>query len=284
MKRVLVIGGTGTVGRHVVSQLLAKGVEVRVLARNPQSASFGRQVEFVRGDLTAPETLDSALAGRDAAFLVWTSPPATVASALKRITAGVQRIVFLSAPLKTPHPLFQQPNAVRAIAEQIEAAIEASGIEWTFLRPGMFAANALVWWAPTIRSGVPVRWPYLSVHTAPIDERDIASVGVRALCEDGHHRAEYVLTGPESLTLSEQISIIGRVLGRELCIEELSPDEAPGKILTGFPAPAVRMLLNAWAAAVGQPALVTSTFAGLMGRPPCSFRQWATDHSAQFRA
>jgi hypothetical protein len=55
--------------------------------------------------------------------LVWTAPPATVAPALERIVKHVRRIVFLSAPLKTPHPRFQQPNPLRALAEQIERQI-----------------------------------------------------------------------------------------------------------------------------------------------------------------
>ena len=59
-----------------------------------------------------------------------------------------------------------------------------------FLRPGMFAGNALGWWAPQIRAGDIVRWPHLAAPTAPIDERDIAAVAVRALCEDGHAGAK----------------------------------------------------------------------------------------------
>ena len=47
----------------------------------------------------------------------------------------------------------------------------------------MFAANTLHWWAPQIRAGDVVRWPYGAVETAPIDERDIAAVAVRALTE-----------------------------------------------------------------------------------------------------
>ena len=68
-----------------------------------------------------------------------------------------------------------------------------------------FAANALRWRAPQIRAGNVVRWPYLAVPTAPIDERDIAAVAVRALCEDGHAGAEYVLTGRQSLSQFEQV-------------------------------------------------------------------------------
>ena len=89
----------------------------------------------------------------------------------------------------------------------------------------------LCWWAPQIRAGDVVRWPYLAAPTAPIDERDIAAVAVRALCEDGHAGAEYVLTGPQSLSQFEQVSTIGRVIGRSLRIEEISPDEARRELL-----------------------------------------------------
>ena len=192
MNHILVIGGTGTVGRQVVSRLAATGVQVRALARNPGAARLPSRVDVVCGDLTLPETLDSCLDGIDTVFLVWTAPAAAVASALERIAKHARRIVFLSAPIKTAHPLFQQPNPLKALFEQIERLIETSGLQWTFLRPGMFAANALSWWAPQIRAGDVVRWPYLAAPTAPIDERDIAAVAVRALCEDGHAGAEYV--------------------------------------------------------------------------------------------
>lgn len=283
MKPILLIGATGTVGSQVLSQLLAKGVPVRALVRNPAPGRFPSQVEEFRGDLTIPETLDPCLDGVDAVFLVWTAPGTTVPQILDKIANRARRLVFLSAPIKTPHPLFQQPNPLRILVGQIEQQIEASNLEWTFLRPGMFAANSLNSWAPQIRVGDIVRWPYLSVPTAPIDERDIAHIAVRALCDDGHHRAEYVLTGPESLTHADQISAIARVIGRPLSIEELSPDEARTELLPIMPLGAINMLLTAWAAASGQPALVTSTFADITRHPPRSFNDWVADHSSHFR-
>jgi uncharacterized protein YbjT (DUF2867 family) len=283
MNRTLIIGGTGIVGRHVLSQLSALGMQIRVLARNPGAVCMLPQVEVVRGDLTLPETLDGCLDGIDAVFLVWTAPAAAVAPALERITKHARRIVYLSAPLKTAHPLFQQPNPLRAMFEQIERLIETSGVQWTFLRPGMFAANALSWWAPQIRVGDVVRWPYLAAPTAPIDERDIAAVAVRALREEGHAGAEYVLTGPESLSQFEQVSAIGRVIGRSLRIEEMSPDEARRELLRIGPLVAVNMLLAAWAAAIGQPAHVASTVEEITGAPARTFVNWATDNAAEFR-
>lgn len=284
MNRILVTGATGVVGGQVLSQLLPTGVQVRAMVRNPGAAGFPTQVEIVRGDLTLPDTLDACLKDVDAVFLVWVAPPATVAPVLERIAKHAHRVVFLSAPLKTAHPLFQQPNPVARLAQQIERLIEASGVQWTFLRPGMFAANARRWWAPQIRSRDVVRWPYLAAPTAPIDERDIAAVGVRALLEEGHAGGEYVLTGPQSLSQFEQVSTIGRVLGRSLRIEEISPDEARRTCFAAFPAVVADVLLNAWAAAIGQPAYVTSTFAEITGTPPRTFLNWAQDHAADFGA
>lgn len=284
MNRILITGATGTVGRQVLSQLIAVGAQVRALARNPDAACLPLQVEVVRGDLTLPDTLDRCLDGVETVFLVWVAPSDAVAPALERIAKYARRIVFLSAPLKTAHPFFQQPNPARDLAIHIERLIQASGLAWTFLRPGIFAANALRWWAPQIRAGDVVRWPYLAAPTAPIDERDIASVAVRGLRENGHTEAEYVLTGPQSLSQFEQLSTISRVIGRSLRIEEISPADARRELLPIMPATVVNMLLAAWAAAIDQPAFVSSTVAQVTGTPARTFLDWAIDHAAQFRA
>jgi uncharacterized protein YbjT (DUF2867 family) len=285
MNRILVIGGTGNVGRHVVAQLAATGARFRAMTRNPDAAGLPPPVEVVRGDLTAPETLDRCLRDIETVFLVWVAPPAAVAGALERITSNARRVVFLTAPFKTPHPFFQQPNPSRDLAERIERLIETSGVEWTFLRAAMFAGNARHFWGPQIRAGDVVRWPHLNAPTAPTDERDLAAVAVRALCDDGHAGAEYVVTGPQSLTQAEQVHTIGHALGRSLRVEEMSPDEARSELLPVLgSSTVVNMLLSAWAAAIGQPALVTSTYATLTGAPPRTFLDWATDHAAAFRA
>lgn len=284
MKRTLVIGATGNIGRQVVSQLAARGAQVRALTRNPDTAGLPPQVEVMRGDLTVPATLDRCLDGVHAVFLVWTAPQAAVDDALELIARRARRIVFLSAPFKTPHPFFQQPNPSQVLAQQIEQLIETSGLEWTFLRPGMFALNSRHFWGPQIRAGNIVRWPYLSAPTAPIDERDIAAVAVRVLSEDGHAGMEYVLTGPESLSQYEQVSTIGRVIGRTLRIEELSPEEARREWVKTMPAPVVTMLLNAWAAAIGQPAFVSDTVGEITGTPARTFLDWVKDNASVFRA
>ena len=279
---MLVIGATGNVGRQVVSQLIAAQVGVRALTRNPESASLPDQVEVFCGDLTVPESLDRALEDVDAVFLVWVAPRTAVAPAIARIAKYVGRVVLLSAPHRTPHPFFQQPNPGATLLAEIERAIENSGMQWTFLRPGMFAGNALRWWAPQIRAGDVVRWPDADAPTAPIDERDIAAVAVRVLCEEGHGGKDYVLTGPESLSQLEQVKIIGDAIGRRLRYEEMSADEARRELSPVMTLPIIDMLLNAWAAAIGQPAFVTSSVAEITQTPARAFRDWVIDHAAEF--
>jgi uncharacterized protein YbjT (DUF2867 family) len=278
--RILVTGATGNIGREVVAQLRAAGCPVRALSRKPPQANLPDDVDVARADLMAPETLDRALDHVAAVFLVWVAPLASAADAIARIASRVGRIVFLSAPIRTAHPFFQQPNVLRSVHAGVEELIEQSGVRWTILRPGPFALNCLSWWAPQIRNGDVVRWFHGEAATAPVHEHDIAAVAIRALCGKGHDGRDYVLTGPQSLTQREQLAIIGDSIGRTLIFDEISPDVARRDLLA--PAWVADMVLSAYAAAVDRPALVTSTIEDVTGTPARTFREWATDHAADF--
>ncbi len=282
---VLVTGATGRIGRAVVDQLVEAGVPVRALIRRSEAAAtLPAEVEVVSGDLTVPESLDPALRGVSAVFLVWTAPPETAAAVVDRLVSYGPRVVLLSAPHRTPHPFFQQPNPMATLFAEIERLIAGAGLESTIVRPGVFASNALFWWAPVIRAEGVVRWPYGAAETAPVDDRDVAAAAARTLYDDGHAGGDYVLTGPESLSQAEQVSIIGDVLGRGIAFEELSPDEFRRQTEGSWPAPAVDMLLAAWGATMGRPAFVTSTVSDILGSAPRTFRQWVADHATAFTA
>jgi uncharacterized protein YbjT (DUF2867 family) len=283
MPPVLVTGATGRIGRAVVDLLVDADVPVRALIRRAEAeATLPPDVEVVTGDLTVPESLDAGLRGVDTVFLVWTAPPETAAAVVERLATYSRRVVFLSAPHQTPHPFFQQPNPMAVLYAEIERLIASAGLESTIIRPGVFASNALFWWAPAIRTDGVVRWPYGAAETAPVDDRDVAAVAARTLYQDGHADGDYVLTGAESLTQAEQVSIIGDVLGRRITFEELSPDEFRSQTQGSWPPPVVDMLLAAWRATMGRPAFVTSTVFDILGSPPRSFRQWVTDHASAF--
>ena len=282
---VLVTGATGRIGSLVAEELVAAGVPVRAMSRQADAAPQPPAgVDVVAGDFTVPDSLGRALAGIDTAFLVWTAPPGTLPDVIDRLAARVRRVVFLSSPHQTPHPFFQQPNPMAVLHADIERRLVASGIEATFIRPGMFASNVVHWWGPAIRAGDSGRWPYAAAETAPIDERDVAAVAARTLYDDAHSGGDYVLTGPESLSQAEQIRIIGDVLGRRLELDELTADEFRSETSGVWPPRVVDMLLDAWAATMGQPAYVTSTVSEILGGPARTFRQWAVDNATVFTA
>lgn len=283
---VLVTGATGRVGGLVVDELLRTGVSVRALTRRPDQAALPDGVEVVAGDFTDPASLAPALDGAGAVFLVWTAGPATAPDVIDRLAAHPspqpRRVVYLSSPHQTPHPFFQQPNPLRGLHAEIERLLAAARLEVAVLRPGMFASNVLHWWAPQIRSGDVVRWPYADAETASIDERDIAAVAARGLLEARHAGGDYVLTGSESLSQAAQVHEIGEAIGRPLRFEELSPDEFRRETAGTWPGMVVEMLLSAWQAALGEPAFVTSAVHEILGAPPRTFHQWAVDHAAAF--
>ena len=276
---IVVVGGTGRVGRQVVTQLTDRGVPVRVVSRGLNPGGLPPRAKAVHAELADPASLEAHLQDAQSLFLLWpfTSPDLTAGLAPKvaEIAARhVSRIVYLSA-----QPAADQPDSFWAL---VERAIEESGAEWTFLRPAGFAANTLMW-VDQIRSGDVVRWPFGGAGRALIDERDIASVAVRALTEDGHAGAKYVLTGPEVLTQAEQLAAIGEAIGRDLTWEEL-PKQAALEALTAawgdraFAEAAV----NGWERFVDHPETVNSTIRAITGAPARGFADWAAANAAAF--
>jgi uncharacterized protein YbjT (DUF2867 family) len=279
---IFVTGATGNVGRNVVSILSDSGFHVRALTRNPDAAGLPDSVEVVRGDLSNPSALESSLEGVDSVFLMMRAFSAPIAPIVELLRKRTRRIVFLSSSaIQDELPV--QTNPIGKVHLEIEEEIKKTGLEWTFLRPGAFAANALTWWAPQLRSGDVLRWPYAAAAWAPIHERDIAAVAVRALTEDGHAGKRLYLTGGEVLTQAQQLRTIGGAINRTLHYEELSPDDARRQMSTSLPPFVVDRLLDLWAGMVEKPLPVTRTVEEITGAPPRTFQQWVLDHAGDFQ-
>ncbi|MER7461195.1 NAD(P)H-binding protein [Micromonospora sp. NPDC126480] len=272
---ILVTGATGNVGRHVVHRLRQAGVPVRALTRDPASADLPDDVTVIRGDLTDPESLPAGLADVAAVFLLWPSlSPEGAAASVEAITARTSRVVYLSA--------LQAADGPDTVWGTVERLIEKSGVDWTFLRCGGFAANTLGW-AERIRAEGVVRAPYARAARSLIHEADIADVAVRALTEAGHTSEAYALTGPGVVTQAEQARLIGAAIGRPVRFEEQPLDEARAELLSIFGDEAlVEGMLAYWASLVDEPEPVTTTVAEVTGRPARTFAEWARDHAANF--
>ncbi|WP_232237735.1 MULTISPECIES: SDR family oxidoreductase [Actinoalloteichus] len=229
----LVIGATGHVGGQVAALLAENGSPVRALVHRPE-ARLPVGVEAVRGDLTDLTSLRAALPGVDAVFLVWPlGTPESAPAIMDVLHDSVRRVVFLST-LAVDDDLEEQDNAIGALHVVVEDAIRRSGLEWTFLRPAEFATNTLQW-AADIRAGSVVRGAFGAAAGTLIHERDIAEVGVRALLGPGRVGRSHVLTGTQTLTQIEQVRILGEVIGRPLHWEELPPEAARERLLSGCP-------------------------------------------------
>ncbi|WP_432095514.1 SDR family oxidoreductase [Streptomyces sp. bgisy100] len=280
---ILVIGATGTVGRHVVSELREGGFAVRALARNPDAARLPRGVDVVRGDLSDPPSLDAALRGVDAVFLTWPflnadgAPPV-----VDRIRKHTRRVVYLSSE-GVRDDRDDQEDPITGFHAAMERLIESSGLEWTFLRPTGFASNDLGW-AEQIRTDGVVRQPYASLARPLIHERDIAAVAARVLVEDGHTGRRYVLTGPRALTTREQVDAIAMTIGRPLGFEEIPPAAAREAMLArGWPPEVADGALDAHARMMSRPEPINRVVEEITEVPARAFAEWAEDHADDFR-
>nr|WP_191872468.1 NAD(P)H-binding protein [Streptomyces filipinensis] len=280
---ILVTGATGTIGGDVVRQLAARGEKVRALTRDPARAQVPAGVEVVRGDYRDPASLDAALAGVTAAFLLRPPGPdegqdaALVAAAR---AAGVGRLVKLSAigtgdAASGPSGLWHLDG---------ERAVRDSGAAWTVLRPSSFASNTLSW-VQALRAGEPVPNMTGDGASGVVDPRDVAAVGVRALLDGRHAGRTYTLTGPEAIGVPGQAAVLAEVLGRPVAARNLSPEQTRDFLRTtwGFDETRADGVLAGLAfVRDGGNAVVTEDVPEVLGRPARSFREWAQDHRAAF--
>ncbi|SHG11988.1 NAD(P)H-binding protein [Streptoalloteichus hindustanus] len=275
---ILVTGATGNVGRHVVNQLVAAGEAVRALTRRPERTGLPAGVEVVAGDLRRPETVSPAVAGVDRMYLF--PVPETAGEVVElAVQAGVRRIVVLSSSSTVDRRSTNWAAGEEHLA--VERAVEAADVEWTFVRPGAFAANTLEW-APAIRAEGVVRAPHGAGRQAMVHEADIAEVATTALLRDGHAGAKYLLTGPEAISRVDQARAIGAAIGRSVRFEEISPERYRELVGVYLGDEVVDMLLGYWADAERTPDPVLPTVEEVLGRPARTFARWAEDNAASF--
>ncbi|MEU9120188.1 NAD(P)H-binding protein [Streptomyces sp. NPDC048506] len=283
---IVVTGATGNIGRSLVGRLLADGVAVRALTRDPARAALPAEAEVVRADLTGDDDLAPLLTGADALFLNLAAGGHDAAAVLvdAAVKAGVPRIVLNSSIAVTDTPA-DETNMIARMHAGLERAIRASGLEWTFVRGSNYATNTLAWAASIRETGV-VRDAHPGAQGVPVHEADLADVAAAALLDrtGAHVGQAYVVTGPETMTVAQQVAEIGRAIGRETRVEQISEDEA-AEAMAGphFPKESALELVRMFGGTVdASPFPVSDAVERVTGHPARTFAQWAGDHAADF--
>ncbi|MGW1272438.1 SDR family oxidoreductase, partial [Streptomyces sp. NPDC002491] len=209
---ILVTGATGTIGGALVRHLAARGEKVRALVRDPAKARMPAGVEVARGDYRDAASLEAAMTGATAAFLVGLPGPSAqhdgpLAAAAR--AAGVGRLVKLSA-IATGDP---ESGPTGEWHLEGERAVRESGAEWVVLRPSSFASNTLSW-AEAVRKGEPA--PNMSGDGAQgvVDPRDVAEAAAVALLDGRRAGRTYTLTGPETILVPRPAAVLAGLLRR----------------------------------------------------------------------
>jgi len=275
---ILVSGATGAVGRRVVAGLVNEGHEVRAMSRHPEAAALPAGVDVVAGDLTGPA--DSAwFENVDQVFVFPASGDLTgfLKTARER---GVEHLVVLSSLAAAEEFPRDIGSASSSHHRRVEAAVQATGIPATVLRPGPFANN-LLGWAYSIKTTGGVDGPYPTSRQAPIHEADIADVAVAAFVRRELRDAVVPMSGPEALTRVAQLSVIGTAIGRSLSYREVTPDEFRQAMASFIPDDMITMMLDHWRDTVAEPDVLRPVdhITGHAGR---TLAEWAADHAGAF--
>ena len=212
---VLVTGGTGHLGRDLVTQLLVRGRRVRVLARSPGNDP---RIEWARGDLATGAGLREALAGvatvvHAATFSpiarrgairptdLFTTPSAVDVEGTGRLLDECRRAHVRHFLHMSIVGLSNEPGALpyNKMKLQAETMVRQSDLPWSVVRAGPFyyllaRLLASIRWLPW--------WPLPNEVMDAVDTADVASYLVECIA-DGRHGMRDEIGGPEALLLPQ---------------------------------------------------------------------------------
>ncbi len=284
--KVLVLGGTGTVGSQVARDLRARGVEVLVLTRDPKKP-LPPGAKAVAGDLLDPATIRTAFLGMDGVFLLNAVSATECYEGLMAVNgarmAGVKKVVYLSVQDvdKAPHlPHFGAKLPV-------EAALKASGLAFTILRPNNFFQNDTRYKDVMLAYGAYPQ-PFGDVGLSRVDVRDIAEAAAIALTTGAADGETVNLVGPDVLTATATAATWGGVLGRKIAYGGNDLDAWEKQSLAFLPAWMVFdfRLMYAFFQEKGLKASPEdlARLTALLGHPPRRFEEFAAETARSWSA
>jgi uncharacterized protein YbjT (DUF2867 family) len=231
--QVLVIGGTGTLGRQIARRALDAGHQVRCMVRSPRKASFLQEwgCELTRGDLLEPDSLDYALEGQEAVIdaatarasdpgsaydVDWTGKQNLFAACER---AGVSRVVFISLLEAARHP--EVP--LMDIKACTEAWLAASGFDYTILQGAAFMQGLISQFAIPVLENQTVWVSGAPTPIAYMNTQDLARFAVAALDHPDTIRRSFAVVGPRAWTTGEITQLCERYTGKDARIFRVPP-------------------------------------------------------------
>ncbi|MDN5858338.1 MAG: NAD(P)H-binding protein [Pseudonocardia sp.] len=226
--KVLVSGATGKLGPHIVRALREREVEVHALARDPERAAavLGPDVAVVAGSFSDAAVVGAALGAVDCFVLLTPHGPdmASTQNALIDLAAKRDtRIVKVSGTSSGIGP--DGPDACRQHYDS-ERHLAGSGVPWAVVRPNGFMQTLIAGMAATVRERGVIVNPLGSSGIALVDCADVGAATATVACDAAHDGRHHVLTGPTAPTYADMASDIGAVLGREVPVIDVSPEQA----------------------------------------------------------
>ncbi len=286
--RILVTGGTGNVGSVVVTELLNRGAEVRVLTRKqPEAGKLPVGVEVAIGDLLDPVAVEEAMQGVDKLFLLNAGVPEELTQALiaygiaKRL--GLKHVTYLS--VFKVEQFRDVPHFAAKLA--VENALREFGVPYTILRPAYYMQNDLNL-KPVLTGAGVYPMPIGTTGIATADVRDIAEAAAISLTEDGHDGQIYDIVSPTTITGPGNAALWSKLLGKDIKYTGHSFDEWEKGMRARVPSWSAYDLRVMFQGYFDRGFLSTETevtrLARLLGRTPRTYEAFAMETAAAWQS
>ena len=231
---VVILGGTGFVGRHLVARLRQDGHRISVLTRAAAAHAGGAlpaEVELREGDVADRGFLGEAFSGADAVvnLVGILNEDGDDGSGFERVFVGIAEAVIAAMQATGVRRLLQM-SALHAgdgdshylqARGRAEQRVRASGLDWTLLRPSVIAGpgdglfcrfDALLKFAPVLPIG------RADARFQPVWVGDVVEAFARTLGDDASIGQGYDLVGPQVMTLAQIVHLTATARGRHRAV------------------------------------------------------------------
>lgn len=276
MSQILVTAATGNVGAPLVNALQQKNMDFTAATRNAERAreKLGPSVDTVFLDYEDSGSFGPALEGHDLLFLCGPSGTPNAGELIMPIVdearkQDIKHIVFVAS-----HP-------------DVADAIEASGIEYTFLKANFFMQNFEMYQTEDLRDHRQIFLPTGDGEASFIHTRDIGETAAEILAGPSEYQRETLpITGPEALDLYEAAGIFSDVLGTDITYRNPDDETYRSELENrGRPEAYIQAMIDVFGKIKKGNASATSPVVEqVLGRTPLSLKDYAKEKQEHFRS